>query len=334
MTTYKDIRGTHITTVTADPPAPVNGQMWYNSTTRVMKGFTSNPAGTWSTTGSLNQSREGIAAAGQAPKDTGLVFAGFNNPTAYANTELFNGSSWTELNDMNTGRTTPYGFGISTAALAAGGYIGGATAASQTFVETWNGSSWTETTDLPSGAYTGGSAGITTSGLVFGGITTPPFSVLSQNTKSWNGSAWTELNDLNTARYSLGGTGATGTAALASTGNNGSSTQTATESWNGSSWTEVNDVNTARQGVSNAGIYTDALIAAGGPSSPALFDNTELWNGSSWTETSDMNNAVDQSDGGGSTSAAISAGGGLPSVTDQAEAWVAPTTSTVTFTAS
>ena len=41
MTTYKDIRGTHIKTVTADPPAPVNGQMWYNSTTQVMKGFTS-----------------------------------------------------------------------------------------------------------------------------------------------------------------------------------------------------------------------------------------------------------------------------------------------------
>ena len=39
MTTYKDIRGTHITTVTTDPPAPVNGQMWYNSTDQVMKGF-------------------------------------------------------------------------------------------------------------------------------------------------------------------------------------------------------------------------------------------------------------------------------------------------------
>ena len=41
MTTYKDIRGTHVTTVTSDPPAPVNGQVWYNSTTQVMKGFTS-----------------------------------------------------------------------------------------------------------------------------------------------------------------------------------------------------------------------------------------------------------------------------------------------------
>ena len=54
MTTYKDIRGTHIKTVTADPPAPVNGQMWYNSTTQIMKGFTSNPAGSWSSSTALN----------------------------------------------------------------------------------------------------------------------------------------------------------------------------------------------------------------------------------------------------------------------------------------
>ena len=64
MTTYKEIRGTHIKTVTADPPAPVNGQMWYNSTDQVMKGFTSNPAGAWATGGSLNTARSFLAGAG------------------------------------------------------------------------------------------------------------------------------------------------------------------------------------------------------------------------------------------------------------------------------
>ena len=51
MGTYKEIRGTHIVSVTSDPPSPVNGQMWYNSTDKVVKGFTSSPAGTWSTGG-------------------------------------------------------------------------------------------------------------------------------------------------------------------------------------------------------------------------------------------------------------------------------------------
>ena len=54
MATYKDIRGTHIKTVTTDPPAPLNGQMWFISTTKIMKGFTSNPAGSWASGGALN----------------------------------------------------------------------------------------------------------------------------------------------------------------------------------------------------------------------------------------------------------------------------------------
>ena len=48
----KEIRGTYIVSVTSDPPSPVNGQMWYNSTDKVIKGFTSSPAGTWATSGS------------------------------------------------------------------------------------------------------------------------------------------------------------------------------------------------------------------------------------------------------------------------------------------
>ena len=72
MTTYKDIRGTHITTVTTDPPAPVNGQMWYNSTDKVMKGFTSNPAGAWATGGDINTAR--YVPGGGGSQTSGLMF--------------------------------------------------------------------------------------------------------------------------------------------------------------------------------------------------------------------------------------------------------------------
>ena len=60
MATYKEIRGTHIVSVTSDPPSPVNGQMWYNSTDKVVKGFTSNPVGSWSTDANMNTAREDI----------------------------------------------------------------------------------------------------------------------------------------------------------------------------------------------------------------------------------------------------------------------------------
>ena len=54
MATYKEIHGTVIETVTSDPSNPVNGQVWYNSTDQVLKGFTSNPAGSWASGGNLN----------------------------------------------------------------------------------------------------------------------------------------------------------------------------------------------------------------------------------------------------------------------------------------
>ena len=43
-------------------------------------------------------------------------------PTAaHANVELWNGTNWTEVNDLNTATQGPGGAGTSTAALAFGG---------------------------------------------------------------------------------------------------------------------------------------------------------------------------------------------------------------------
>jgi hypothetical protein len=122
MTTYKDIRGTHIKTVTTDPPAPVNGQMWYNSTTQIMKGFTSNPVGSWSTGSALNTARSALGGAG-ANAEAALAFGGAPPPAPAAKniTESWNGSSWTEVGDLNEKKAYVAGAGTYTSAIAAGG---------------------------------------------------------------------------------------------------------------------------------------------------------------------------------------------------------------------
>ena len=74
MATYKEIHGTVIETVTSDPSNAVNGQVWYNSTDQVLKGFTSNPAGTFSSGGNLNTARNGLAGAGT--QTAALAFGG------------------------------------------------------------------------------------------------------------------------------------------------------------------------------------------------------------------------------------------------------------------
>ena len=83
-----------------------------------------------------------------------------------ANAETYNGSSWTEVNDLNTGRGGIGGSGGSSATL---GFIsGGYTSTNVANVENWNGSSWSELADIA----TGRSAAIATghtAGIIVGG---------------------------------------------------------------------------------------------------------------------------------------------------------------------
>ena len=48
----------------------------------------------------------------------------FGGSPAIANTELWNGTSWTEVNDLNTGRNQMGPAGTATSALAFGGLTG------------------------------------------------------------------------------------------------------------------------------------------------------------------------------------------------------------------
>ena len=66
------------------------------------------------------------------------------NPVQDIN-ESWNGTSWTELADINTARRNMGGAGTSTAAFVFGGYSGTATLA---VAESWDGSAWTELADL------------------------------------------------------------------------------------------------------------------------------------------------------------------------------------------
>ena len=330
MTTYKDIRGTHIKTVTTDPPAPVNGQMWYNSTTRIMKGFTSNPAGSWATLSNANTARGGRPGGG-GTKDAALMYGGEPGTAYVALIESWDGSSWTEVADMNTGRSNTYGAARTyTAALCIAGLNTSQPEYNLKVVENWNGSSWTEVGDINTQRYNVGAIGTNTAALAFGGSQFPtgPAPGVKAIAESWNGSAWTEVGDLNSARNGMAGLGATSTNGL---GIGGNGAVAIVESWNGSAWTETTDLNTANQLQGAGGDYTAGLVYGGSPANA----RTEEWNGSSWTEKNDLNTARRDmaSSLAGSPQATLGMGGGPP-YTAATEGWTAPITSTVTFTAS
>ena len=39
MTTYKELKGTNIEVNSSDPSNPIEGQVWYNTTSNVLKGL-------------------------------------------------------------------------------------------------------------------------------------------------------------------------------------------------------------------------------------------------------------------------------------------------------
>jgi hypothetical protein len=57
MATYKEIRGTNIEVLASDPSNPVEGQVWFNSTSNVLKGQAATTTGSWSSGGTMNTVR-------------------------------------------------------------------------------------------------------------------------------------------------------------------------------------------------------------------------------------------------------------------------------------
>ena len=329
MATYKEIRGTQIEAVATDPSNPVEGQVWYNTTSNVLKGQAVTAAGAWSTANALNTAR--YAGGGAGITTAALYASGTAPPGDAPQTELFNGTNWTEVNDVNNDRNglENQGVGTQSAAMIFGGYDDAGNAVADT--EQWNGSSWTEVNNVNQGSGYGGGAGTQTAAVYAGGYgAPPPGDTRNALTESWNGTNWTEVNDLNTGRYNIGSSNAAPSTSMIVFGGGPPNTG-ATEQWNGTNWTETNDMNTARNALSGAGVYASSIGFGGNPSG-SVVGLTEEWNGSSWTEVADMSVASVYRGATGLTSSALAMGSSA-SPYGQTELWTgAGATQTRTFT--
>ena len=105
------------------------------------------------------------------------------SPGRTSNSELWNGTNWTEVNNMNTTRRSIGGLGTSTSALAVGGDESPSARSAKN--EEWNGVSFVELADLSAAREYAGASGTTTTGLAGAGRN-PPTSSLS-STEEWDG---------------------------------------------------------------------------------------------------------------------------------------------------
>ena len=272
MATLKEILGLNIQVLDDDPVAA---------------------GAVWASGGDLNEVKAGLGGAGIQTANISIGGIVTNAPAAgTANTESYNGTSWTEVNNLNNDREITNGVGLYTAALCIGNDPPYSAA-----VESWDGTNWTNGTNLPAPRAYGAAFGTQTAAIYTGGYTDGD-SPVSGSTLYWNGSSWTETGDLNTTRLGLSSsTNGTYTAAIVFGGGSNKNT----ESWNGSTWTEVNDLISAAPNSTGGGTQTSAFSAKGGVSV-----TTQTWDGTNWASAADAATAANYSNkgGGGASSAA------------------------------
>jgi len=260
------------------------------------------PSATWASGGALNTARRRLLGSGI--QTASIAVAGYST-AAQALAEQYNGSSWTEVSDLNTQRDSggmaggaPY-----TATIYFGG--GNSPGGNSALAETWDGSSWTETGDLNTARNLAVGFGASQTAALGAGGETPP---VVASTELWDGTSWTEVNNMNTARAFAAGTGPTSVGIVF--GGEPPSTLANAEKWDGTSWTETGDLNTGRTSLAGSGSQTLALAFGG--KSPAV-GNTENFNGTSWTEVNDLSTVRGGGPMGvGSAVTAIAAGGNNP----------------------
>jgi len=335
MTTFKEIRGNLIKSTSTDPANPQEGQIWYNSTSQVLKGEEFLEA--WSSaTSLLNNHGEHIAGSGSGTD--GLAFGG-EGPVNYDLTEEWNGSGWTaggvwpskdeSIMSCGTSGPTTIGFG------GIGSPSGSPPVSRQTTSATYDGSSWTTTNSLPVAKRAGQGFGTNTAAVAAGGDTSPTDP--QSSVEEWDGTNWTAVTALPEGKGNMGGGTGTQTAGLVFGGYNPSpaGTSNTTFEYDGTSWTAGGNMNVGRNQVNGWGgpAGQTASICGGGNDGAAVSLLTEAYDGTSWSTKPNLATARQGSANGIGTSqsSGIQAGGSTGSyVTTVEEFTAAPTTKTFT----
>ena len=274
MTTYKGIRGLTIRTVAGDPSPLAIGDIWYSSTTKKVRGAKN--VGAWASGGNMNSNKEAGASSKNGTQTAYLAISGRTPPNSVNDfVESYDGSSWTEVADVDSPRQSSGGMGTQTAGLIVGGYNGSAYVGDS---EEWNGTSWAEGNNANDAIGYRGTTGTQTAGLAVGGS-----SPTQAETEEYDGTSWTEVTDYPASKLGIGAAG-TQTAAIVF---GGSPTIANSFTYDGSSYSAVSALNTGRFYVTSSGATETDAMAMGGDTG-SVTGITETWDGVAWTEQADL----------------------------------------------
>ena len=281
---------------------------------------------------------------------TAAISAGgyVGSPSGTANVGTWNGTSWTEGNNLTQNRRTFTGSGTTGAGLVCGGQFIPSPTASAFYAgtEVYDGTSWTASSDLANGRYDQGQGpncpssdsviwGGSANGSPYSNIVeewndysstnpAPSLTMLNEGQIWYNTAgaslkftakvgAWSSGGALPSTRRNPAGVG-TQTAALAAMGTPGSGYPAVTtncDSYDGTAWTATNPTQNARtnQGACQIGTQAAGQIQGGYSPGPTGNAHTEQFDGTSWTEKNNLLSGRWSGCGAGITTAGLYFGG-------------------------
>jgi len=322
MSTYRENQGYRIKKVNTDPANPKFGQVWYNNISKQIKVRTTTLA-SWASGGTLNEHRGSLSTSPVGTQTASICFGGQNDnlsPPKRNASEEYNGSSWTEGNNLNTARYRIGAAGTQTAGLGFGGYtLPGQTANT----EEYNGTSWSEQNNLASVRSAPSGCGTQTAAVSIGGATysVPAGSATLGLTEEYDGTSWTAGESITPALSDAPASGVQGhscvgtqTAALVVGGNTGV-TQNQVLTYDGTNYANTTALPRGINGGFGCGIQTAAIVGsgsdgAGGGSGNRRLADTIIWDGTSWTASpASLATGRESPGSGGSSTAGLVFGG-------------------------
>ena len=286
------------------------GEVWWNKTENKLK--FSFPVNAWSEVADLILAKTfTFGSAGSGIHDA-LFYGGQSPfPTSTQTTELWNGSAWSEVADLQDNMSKVGGTGCSTNAAVT--VANPTTNSAETNV--WDGTSWTEVNDHITNRSCTTMSGTANAALLAPGVA--PGGSGSPTTEEWNGTNWSTSTNasLSYGHYD---------SQMIGTQNDtvkgvGPPQQANAAHYDGTSWASINPYSTAVG--SRAGFGTaNAAIYAGGhsisPSHNTSFAQTEEYNGISWKSANSLSQGRGYGGRAGTQSSGMLSGGnyGAPNV--------------------
>jgi len=221
----------------------------------------------WVTKTSASNPRDQVSRGTCGTVTAGLVFGGTGPGVIRADTELWNGTAWTESGNLSDSRGGGESFGTQTACVTTGGYNDFSPPYWTNATEEFNGSSWTSGTATPLNTNQGCGVGIETAGMIVGQREQPsnlyPSAAAVTQTRNYDGTNWTAGGILNMAANANFTAGSQTAARKAGGASPAPASYTNTEEWDNTSWTTGPALASDLSNGGGAGTSTAAVYAGG-----------------------------------------------------------------------